>query len=290
MSETPNQSPLSDRASKALADMFKTLDKVNVDEIKTDGITIRAGKRLVKLQVVLDQEVSIDDEVREEYRLKLREKLQEIKDRINQKISEVVEMANRVRMESERKENDLREQLRRSTPMPEITLDHAKKGLSVVKGRERGEYIWLVQGMYAPKTVDRKPLDPRYAKKLMTQIVFVIRTKENKIIEVSSRYPNNLEYFQHYHQARPDCWGTWKYPAEWKSLDDLIRIARSAEAVMENINTMSIANSTPHGLPRRTSLDKHVRNVRGAEAADTINAAGEPQPRQAGAEDIWSIS
>lgn len=282
--------PLSDRASKALQDMFRTLDRVNVDEIKAEGITIRAGKRLVKLQVVLDQEISVEDEVREEYRLKLRDKLQEIKERINQKISEVVEMANRVRVESERKENELKDQLKRSTPMPEITLDHARKGLSVVKGRERGEYVWLVQGMYAPKTVDRKPIDPRYAKKLMTNIVFVIRTKDNKVVEVSSRYPNNLEYFEHYHQARPDCWGSWKYPAEWRNLDDLIRIARSAEAVMENINTMSLANQNPRGLPRRASLDKHVRNVRGAEAAEAISASSEAQPQAAGAGDIWSLS
>jgi len=281
---------LNERASKALQDMYKTLDRINIDEIKTEGITIRSGKRLVKLQVVLDQEISIEDDIREEFRIKLRDKLQEIKDRINQKISEMVEMTNRVRVEAERKENDLKEQLRRATPMPDITLDYAKKGISVVKGRERGEYIWLVQGMYSPKTVDRKPIDPRYAKKLMTNIVFVIRTKDNNVVEVSSRQPSNLEYFEHYHQARPDCWGSWKYPSKWSSLDDLIRIARAAEAVMENINTMSIANSTPRGLPRRASLDKHVRNVRGAAAGEAIMQAGDTQPAAAGAEDIWSLN
>jgi len=213
-----------------------------------------------------------------------------IKERINQKISEMVEMTNRVRIEAERKELDLKEQLRKATPMPDITLDYAKKGLSVVKGRERGEYIWLVQGMYAPKTVDRKPIDPRYAKKLMTNIVFVIRTKDTAVVEVSSRYPSNLEYFEHYHQARPDCWGSWKYPPKWSSLDDLIKIARAAEAVMENINTLSIARSDPRGLPRRISLDKHVRNVRGNEAAEAIVQSGSTQPARAGAEDIWTLN
>jgi len=282
---------LSEQASKALQDMYKTLDKINIDEIKTEGITIRSGKRLVKLQVVLDQEISVEDDIREEFRVKLRDKLQEIKDRINQKISEMVEMTNRVRIEADRKENDLKEQLRKATPMPDITLEYAKKGISVVKGRDRGEYIWLVQGMYAPKTVDRKPIDPRYAKKLMTNIVFVIRTKDKNVIELSSRYPSNLEYFEHYHQAKPDCWGNWNYHITWNTLDDLIKLARSAEAIMENVNTLSMANSNPRGMPRRNSLEKHVRNIRGVAAGESYVEAS-PVPRtgpRAGAEDIWSL-
>jgi hypothetical protein len=249
---------LSRTAQRALKTMFDDLDGINVDDIQTNGITIRSGNKIIKLEVALEEPLTIEDEVREEFRQKLAAKLQEIKNRLNSKVTEMVEVTSRVRIEAERKEADLKEKLKLSKPMPDVNWRDAKSGISVVKGERRDEMIWLIRGVYAPKFVDQKPITPAYAKKLITNIVFLIRTVQNKITEVSTRKPLGLGFFSHYHQNRPDCWGNWKYPKTWKTVEDLIKIGREAEAVLENINTGSIANSTPRGLPRRRTLEKHV--------------------------------
>jgi hypothetical protein len=270
---------LNARAQDALKTMFADLEGINVDELKSNGITIRSGDKLIKLEVALEEPITIEEEIREEFRLQLRGKLQEIKQRLNVKITEMVEMTSRVRMEAERRESDLKTQLRNSQPMPEINWNDAKRGISVVKGNGRGELIWLVRGVYAPKFVDQKPIEPKYAKKLLTNIVFLIRTSGQKVTEVSTRQIHGLEYFSHYHQQRPDCWGNWRYPKDWKTAHDILKIARDAEAVLENVNTGSIANSTPRGLPRRRTLESHIvtpaaaaKKTRktGPTAADTV--------------------
>jgi hypothetical protein len=249
---------LSRTAQRALKEMFEDLDGINVDDIQTDGITIRSGNKLIKLQVALEEPVTVEEEVREEFRQKLATKLQEIKNRLNTKVTEMVEMTSRIRIEAERKEMELKEKIRQAKPMPEISWRDAKHGISVVKGRGRDELIWLVRAVYAPKFIDRKPITPSYAKKLMTSIVICIKTSGKKITEVSTRKLHGLDYFKHYHQNSPDCWGNWSYPHEWKNVADLIRVARDAEAVLENVNTGSIADSTPRGLPRRRTLEKHL--------------------------------
>ena len=91
---------LSERAQRALNEMFSIVDTVDVDQIKTDGFTIRSGNRLLKMTVALEEELSIEDEIKEEYRLKLRDRMQEIKNRLNARISEMVEMTSRIKAEA----------------------------------------------------------------------------------------------------------------------------------------------------------------------------------------------
>ena len=269
--------------------MFDDLDGVNVDDIKTNGITIRSGDKLVKLQVVLEEPITVEQEVREEFRQKLSAKLQEIKNRLNTKVTEMVEMTSRIRIESERKETDLKEKLRKAKPMPDITWRHARQGISVIKGERADELIWLVRGVYAPKFVDRKPIQPAYAKKMISHVVFLIRTVNNKITEVSTRKPLGLDWFMHYHQNRPDCWGNWSYPRTWSKIDDLINVARQAEAVLENINTGSIANREPAGLPKRVTLEKHVSRAKKVKEAAFNQDQVREGIREAGGlnDDVW---
>ena len=245
-------------AQRALKEMFEDLDGIKVDEIQTNGITIRSGNKLIKLEVALEEEITVEDEIREEFRQKLAAKLQEIKNRLNHKVTEMVELTSRIRIEAERKEADLKRKLRESKPMPEITWRHAQSGISVVKGQRRDELVWLVRAVYAPKFVDQKPISATYAKKMISNIVIYIRTKPGIVTEVSTRKPIGLGYFSHYHQNRPDCWGNWEYRKDWSSVEDLIHIAREAEAVLENVNTGSIANNSPRGLPRLRTLEKHL--------------------------------
>jgi len=254
---------LRDRAKKATEEMDTVLQQMDVDTIRTEGITIRTGNRILKLTVADDQETTIEDEMREEFREKIRERLQEIKSRLNSKITEMVEFTSQIREEAERKERELQRQLDRAVPMPDVLWNHAQRGLSVVKGDGKGRLIWFVQGIYKPLFVDSKPIDARYAKKLITPVVFVIRTDGKYVKGVSTRKPLGLGYFSHYHQSEPDCWGNWKWESQWKTPDDIINIARQGEAVLENVNTGSIAKSEPRGLPRLETLKRHVpRNAK----------------------------
>jgi hypothetical protein len=256
-------SNLSDTAQRTLTEMFGIVDSVQVDDIQNEGITIRSGNKLLKLQVVSEEPITIEDEIREEFRQKLRTKMQEIKNRLNQKVTEIVESTSRIKAEAERKERDLKRKLAEAMPMPQVKMEHAKRGLSVVKGSRQDELVWLVQGVYWPKFVDDRPIEPRYSKKLISNVIYMVTTKGNKVTGVSTHKPIGLDFFDHYHQQNPDCWGHWSYPKSWRSADDIIAIARAAEAVLENVNTNSIAHSSPRGLPRKATLLRHrVANTR----------------------------
>jgi hypothetical protein len=249
---------LNSRAQAALKDMFNEIDSVNIDEIKLDGITIRAGSKLVRLEVVHEEVIEVEDEIREEYRIKLRGKLQEIKTRLTDKINDVMAMTSRVRAEAEAKERELNEKIRTIKAMPEITWDQAKAGVSIVQGERRDEICYLIRGIYYPQFVNERPLDPTYAKKLISPIIFFFKTVGDKITEFSTRKPQNLTYFPHYHQQNPDCWGEFKYDRRFKNINDLIKIKNDAEAVLQNVNTNSIASSNPRGLPRKATLLRHI--------------------------------
>ena len=249
---------LNSRAQAALKDMFNEIDSVNIDEIKLNGITIRAANKLVRLEIVHEEEIAIEDEIREEYRIKLRGKLQEIKTRLTDKINDVMAMTSRVRAEAESKERELNDKIRNIKAMPNITWNQAKAGVSVVQGENRNEICYLIRGIYYPQFINEKPLDPAYAKKLISPVIFFFKTTGDKIIEFSTRNPQSLAYFPHYHQQNPDCWGEFKYERHFNNVDDLIKIKNDAEAVLQNVNTHSIASVNPRGLPRKATLLRHV--------------------------------
>ena len=191
--------------------------------------------------------------------------------------------------EFDRKERLLKETLDKAAPMPHVTWQHAMRGLSVVKGDGRGELVWLVKRMYRPLTVDNNAIEPAYVKKLTSHIFIAVHTHDKKVTNVSTRKIVGLEYFPHYHQSNPDCWGNWKYPSDWETPDDILKIAGDAEAVLENINTMSIARRAPAGLPRLETLRKHVTSVRGPSQSVTMTDAmtREGAGRQLSEPDVW---
>lgn len=265
------QKDLTKLKREALGSMFQDINSVDVDAIKNSGVTIRAGNKLVKLEVVSEEPIELEEEIREEFRIRLREKLQEIKNRLNEKVTQIVETTSRIRIEAERKEQELKTKLQRAHPMPDVFFQHAARGISCIKGEERNEIIWLINGIYWPKFYDGKRIEPKYSKKMITQIVFFIRTKGEKIYEVSTRQLSGLNYFDHYHQQSPDCWGHWQYPATFSKVEDLIKVARDAEAVLQNINPHSIANGSPRGLPRKNTLARHLSKQSNEEVSRTLN-------------------
>lgn len=277
---------------EALEKMFQDIDSVDVNAIKNTGITIRTGNKLIKLEVVSETPIELEEEIREEFRIRLREKLQEIKNRLNQKVTEIVETTSRIRIEAERKEQELKSQLQRAHPMPDVFFEHAESGLSCVKGRGHGEIVWLVSGIYWPKFYDNQRIDPKYSKKLLTQVIFMIHTTGNKVTGVSTRQLIGLDYFEHYHQQRPDCWGRWVYPKDWSTPNDIIKIARDAEAVLQNVNPHSIANRSPRGLPRKETLSRHLATETNRRVAHEQNPnQGEIRTGTiARTEDVWEIN
>lgn len=249
-----------EKSEKDIKYLFDTIDSIDVDNIRANGFSVRMGTTILKLEVSNEQNLSIEDEIRKEMKELLKNQLNNVKGRINEKINHMQSFVDTIKREYDRKEADLRTQLDNAVSMPNIKFEHASKGLSVVKGDGRNKLIWLVQGIYWPKFVDRKPIDAKFSKKMLTNIIYLIRTEGNILSSCSTRKPIGLGYFQHYHQNNPDCWGDWNPKRTWSDPYDIIKCAREAEAVLENINTGSIAKSNPAGMPRKTTLMRYVLN------------------------------
>lgn len=248
-------------AEKKMKDVVESTDKVmsklTIDDIQSQGLTLRIGGRVVKFEMT--EEVSLpEEEIRKEYAAKLSEKLQSIKSVLNEKMSEMAYMADEARRDYEKKEKQLNDKLKAAKPMPDISFDHAKAGLSVVKGGGAGELFWMYQGIYWPKFVDGKPILPAYVKKMITPITLVISTKDSKVVSVTTRKTIGLAKFDHYHNTGSgDCWGSWNPKPTWSTPDDILSICREAMAVLENINGQSLAKRNPTGLPTYATVLKN---------------------------------
>ena len=51
----------------------------------------------------------------------------------------------------------------------------------------------------------------------------------------------------------------------------MIKVARDAEAVLQNVNPHSIAHRSPRGLPRKNTLARHLATVPNATVAREQN-------------------
>jgi hypothetical protein len=278
-------------------EMEASLSDISIDDVKNEGMTIRIGGRVVKLEMT--EEVSLpEDDIRAEYSAKLTEKLQRIKDVLNEKMSEMTYMTEQYRQDFEEKERKLKRKLEEANLMPDITYEHAKQGLSVVRtgSREQDALTWLYQGVYWPKFYDGKPIDPKYAKRMISPVTLCIKTVGKRIQSVTVNKTIGLGKFDHYHRhgGDSDCWGSWRgYNSDWSTPDDILRIARKAMAVLENVNPMSPGNPTPAGLPRLETLGNHV--LRGAEARAVQHStnvaderAGITETDRGDSDDVWS--
>jgi len=255
--------------------MEQVLDATSfdIDEVKSEGMTLRIGGKVVKFEV--SEESSIpEDDIRAEYSAKLTEKLQRIKDVLNEKMSEMTYMVEQNRQDYEQKERDLNSRLASANIMPDITFDHAKQGLSLVKHNPHQDgadvLTWLYQGVYWPKRVAGQPIEPKYSKRMISPVTIEIITKSDRIQRVVVRKTIGLSKFEHYHSmdSHTDCWGDWSFTNVWKTPDDILSIARESLAVLENVNPDSPGNRSPSGLPRLSTLEQHV--LTGAQAREVV--------------------
>jgi len=252
---------VSKKAKEDIEYLFACIDSINVEEVKNEEVHLRLGNQVFKLVNIGNiDETYIENKIREEFREKLSKKLEVIKRKIDTKLNQMSEFVATIREDYEAKEKDLKQQLRNAISMPDVTIEHGKKGLSVIRGGSRDSLIWLVQGVYWPKYVNHQAIEPEYSTKLITPIIIMIKTNGSKITEVSVRKPIGLERFKHYHSFQGgECWGKWKYSGRtWNSPNDIIAIAQEAQIVLENINANSPGNDSPQGLPRLATLKRHL--------------------------------
>ena len=260
---------MDDKLTEIRDDIFLKLSDISLEKTELENVTIRIGDSICQLKKISDSDsTDIIDEMRNEYKQKVSDKLKIVGVTINEKIAEYAGVINSLKSEYTRKERELDTKLKTLISMPDVTFEHAKRGLSVVKGESAGTLVWLVRRMYNPKFVDREPLKSAIVKKMLTPIIVCIRTSDNIVTNVSTRQLMGLGMFKHYHQNNPDCWGSWSIPAEWKTPDDILTIADSAMAVLENINTLSMAIINPEKLPRRSTLMNNV--IKNSESAGPI--------------------
>jgi len=268
-------------------EMIGILDSISVEEIQSKAMTIQLGGKTIKFTGVEISDDEMEAKIRKEYKDKLNAQQQRIREKINTKINQLLTMHRQKSEEMTRKEAELERKYRDSAKMPEITYSHLSKGLSVVKGDGNDRLVWVFRGVYNPKFFDHKPLPTRIVSRMKKDILIVVDTRGTSITGVSTRQVQavptggDLEYFDHYHQSSPDCWGNWSRPNKWSNPNDIIKCCKDAEAVLQNINSGSIAHRTPAGLPRMDTLKNNVEDVKPYEQSTTTKSDIEEV-------DVWS--
>jgi hypothetical protein len=245
-------------------EMMDILEGISIDNISShEGISIQIGSKTFQFKGIDVLETKdIESRIRNEFKDKINAQQQNIREKINQKIAQLMTMYNQKQIELDRKEKDIIRKYSNYSVMPELNLEHVVSGLSVTKGSGTSGLVWVYKGCYNPKFIInsmnvRCNLDIKNISKLKKDIFIFIKTQADSVIGVETRKINDINsLFDHYHQAFPDCWGNWKYDAKWKTPNDILFIAKKAEAVLETINYRSIALRNPSNLIRSETLEQ----------------------------------
>lgn len=240
---------------------IETINKINseinsfniIDEIELDGMSVRIGGHIFEMKKI-NETHSIEDSIRKEYQDKFNEKIKMLGNFVNEKLTESFSVIDSLKSEYSRKEKILNDRINNATLMPSFNINHITNGVSVVP-INGGGIGWIVRRVYWPKFVDNRRINTKTQKKMISNVlVYIIVNNDNKTSSVSLRKFDFSE-FDHYHR---NCWGDWNWSTlKADNVEDIIKIADDAIAVLERINSMSLANRTPRGLPR---FDTVLRN------------------------------
>lgn len=291
---SPSDLDINKKAKEDIEFLFAQIDSIDINEIKNEEVHLRLGNQVFKLVNVGDIDESyIEDKIREEYKTRLSEKLETIKRKINTKLNQMSEFVTQIKEDYDHRETKLKSQIANAVSMPVVNMEHAKNGLSVVRGKNSKELVWLVQGVYWPKYLNQKALDPEFSAKMITPITIMVKTTGDKIVDVTVRKPIGLGRFSHYHSHNSgECWGAWKFSRKWNEANDIIKVAAEAQAVLETINGNSPGTENPRGLPRLATVKKHV--LRGEKISEAKVKRKEervgitPQETHLNSANIWS--
>ncbi len=239
----------------------EVIKPADLNNIKSDGITIRTGNQVLKLTVT--DTVSIpEDDIKKEYDSKYNVFITDIKKQFEIYKKQLSFSLNKKKEEYEKKKSELRIQLKKINTIPNITREHANKGLTVVNGNNGG-LVWYYNCVYQPKYINKKVIDPNFAKRLMTPVTLEITTNENNVVTLMKIVKIiGHEKFQHYHSLSntSDCWGD--FDSTGRIIDDpndAIKLSKDALAVLETINEFSLGKRNPKGLSRFDTLIKHIQ-------------------------------
>jgi hypothetical protein len=248
------------------------LDVDTLKDIKADGINIRVGNKIMYLTVT--DEVSLpEDDLRKEYEKKLEEAYGDIKSVVNKHKDDLTEAYKIKERELNNKIEEYNRKVRSIKSMPEILRNEAAQGLSAAIDDGSNNVIWYFNGVYAPKFINDRRIDPKFAKRLMTPITIAIYTNHDmKADEIRVLRIIGHDKFYHYHSISrsSDCWGDFKYSGEDVSTaEKAIELAKKALVVLETINEFSLGTQNPRGLSRFNTLKNHL--LRKDEVAEEVN-------------------
>ena len=277
---------MSSEAEKDINEIMNIINTVDIDDIKSNGIVIKSGNRILKMEVVEENEIDIEEIIKKDLKEQLNKKLEIIREKINQKIFEMSDFVSRIKDEYNTKEKELNKKLSEQYVMPNVTHADAENGISVVKGGG-GSLIWLIASEYKIRTIDFKLINPKWENKTRKIIYVEITTLNDKITKVCTRNLFGLDYFSHYHQINPDCWGDWVYKTKWKTPSDIIKIAREAMIILENINSRSMGIRNPQKLPRFDTLKKHLLTEEEIKRLNESRTSTIQNPSHSN--DIWEV-
>ena len=288
----PNQS-FKDEINDRKKELIDTLESITLEEMEASGLSLNLGGKTFRFSgVEVIEDENLEEKIRTEFRAKLNTQQQRIREKINTKINQLLTIHQQKQNEFDRKERSLQAKYNNAAMMPEITYEHAKKGLMVIRGEgsNHDELHWLLRGRYQVKFFKKsrakkaKAIKRDLRNRLIKDIIVKVKTKGSAILGVTTHSPNaTMSAFPHYHQmTHSDCWGSWKHPKNWSTPDDIIRCAKDGLAVLETINEGSVAKDNPDGLPRIETV-KNGLTTMNLEFEDAVK--GSPEKTE---EDVWS--
>lgn len=242
-------------------------NKEELEKILQNGFKVSVGDKVLKFDLT-GSEKTPTDEISDKVKEKYQQKLQDLKEYIDEKIHSLQESYETKVEKLEDEYEKVREENSKFI-MPDVGVEEAKRGLSVVKGESPNELIWLYRDVYKVETIDGKPIDPSVSKLTETPAIIQITTNENKVTNIKLKYWGKLDNFSHYHSidsGSSDCWGDWNYLVNWESPEDIIDIGEHAFGILKDVNSASPGDTEPPFLPRLDEL-KHsiVENVENTE-------------------------
>ncbi len=282
-------------------EMVDLLESITPDEVNSNGLSLTfAGKTFQFKELEIVESDDLEDKLRAEFREKLNSQQQRIREKINTKVNQLLTMHQQKQNEFERKERQLQAKYNNAAMMPDITYNHAKKGLMVVRMEGKNdELVWLFRGRYQCKfflkSRAKKPkaISKELRRRLVKDIIIRVRTKGNQVMEVSTHNPDaDMSPFWHYHKmsSTSDCWGSWTRPSHWNTPDDIILCAKDALAVLETINEGSVAKDNPSGLPHLDTVRDNLTTITKKMTKEFAKAIKADPDEKIEEVDVWSTT
>lgn len=275
----------------AKKEVNKHLDS-SLDTSKIDQLFVVQGGKSYRLKVDLVEELPVEEaaiknvieKIKENNEKRINTITKYLKDRATTNINATEKVLSsyithakyklKSLKESEKKLEEERKNLR---AIPNISEIHLEQGLSVALGNRKDILIWNFRGLFSIKYVDGKPINIKTMRRNTVPVIIRIVTENNTITDISLRKIINYQRFTFHHgDSSFVCWGSWDYPKEWKTPQDIINVANDALKVLENVHGSSVLMENPPGLSSLRVLRNNVKtdNFGTPKKTQTENAMG----------------